>query len=330
MAQHQHKEDSDVIDRDALNSMFGMRDGETYYVVNDDSFDPAKLICYSSIYDFVIENLDKYAKKSTAYKEYNKRMLRVIKSDYNVGAGNTAYLDTVHPHLDRRWHAHAYLPHLMIDDEVEEQKRIAKAFLLGVACRRMWYIEIDRETCWAFRKKDQRLPNRMILEEKPVTRPSFYQLFLAVDENAVVVNDIHNQAKHDVTDAYNRIRVGGITTADLLKQPIVEGFIGDSYTADDIKDLGKLYFGIYNDGRKPVNILDVIYSVYTDSYDLSLVSSLVDNLSDYLNEYCLKMTNDQPGAARELFDAAAKAIGKNFVSLSNAPIEFKMLIEAYL
>lgn len=330
VAQHQHKEDSDVIDRDALNSMFGMRDGETYYVVNDDSFDPAKLICYSSIYDFVIENLDKYAKKSKAYREYNKRMLRVIKSDYNVGAGNTAYLDTVHPHLDRRWHAHAYLPLLMIDDEVEEQKRIARAFLLGTACRRMWYIEIDREMCWAFRKKDQRLPNRMILEEKPVTRPSFYQLFLAVDENTVVVNDIHNQARHDVTDAYNKIRVGGITTADLLKQPIVEGFIGDSYTAADIKDLGKVYYGIYNDTKKPVNILEVIYSVYTDSYDLKLVSTLVDNLSGYLNEYCLKMTNDQPGAAAELFDAAAKAIGANFVSFPDASIEFKMLIEAYL
>lgn len=330
VAQYQHREETDNIDRDALNSMFGMRDGETYYVVNDDSFDRDKLICYSSVYDFVIENLDKYSKRSRAYKEYNKRMLRVIKSDYNVGAGNTAYLDTVHPHLDRRWHAHAYLPLLMIDDEVEVQKRIARAFLLGVACRRMWYIELDRVTCWAFRKKGQRLPDRLILDEKPVTRPSFYQLFLAVDENTVAVNDIHNQARQDVTDAYNRIRVGGITADDLLKQPIVEGFIGDSYTAADIKELGKLYFGIYNNDRKPVNILDVIYSVYTDSYDLKLVSSLVDNLTDYLNEYCLKMTNNQPGAARELFDFTAKAIGRNFISASGAPIEFKMLVEAYL
>ena len=42
------------------------------------------------------------------------------------------------------------------------------------------------------------------------------------------------------------------------------------------------------------------------------------------------MTNDQPGAAAELFDAAAKSIGANFVSFPDASIEFKMLIEAYL
>lgn len=327
VVQYQHRDDRDGVDKDALKTLLGIRDGEMGYPISDDSFDPDKLICYSSIYDFVIENLIKYRKDSRAYKEYNQRMLRVIKSDYSVGAGTTAYLDTVHPHLDRRWHSHSYLPHLMIGDEVEEQQRIVRAFLLGIACRRMWYIELDRTTCWAFKKRDQRLPNRMVLEENPIVRPSFYQLFLAVDESTVIVNDVHNQAREEINNAYNKIRVGGVTVDELLKQPIIEGFIGDNYSMDDIKNLDTLYSGIYNDNKKPVNILDVIYSVYTDSYDLTLVTSLVDNLTDYLMEYCLKMTNDQPGVARELHEAVMKAIIDNSVSFPSASVEFRMLLE---
>ncbi len=326
----QHCDDQKPIDRDALNSMFGMKDGDVYYIVNDDSFDSNTLICYSSVYDFVIENLDKYKKNSRAYKEYKNRMNRVIKSDYKVGAGASAYLDTVHPHLDRRWHAHAYLPLLMADSEVEEQKRIAKAFLIGIACKRLWYIEMDRSLCWTFKKGNQKLPDVMKLEGETVTRPSFYQLFLALDENAVAVNDIVSQNKKDVDDAYNEIRTGSISPADLLKQPVIEGLIGGNYSVADIKGLEKVYSDIYNHNQKAVNILDVIYSVYTDSYDLHLVSSLVDNLTEYLNEYCFRMKNNQPGAARELFVAAAKAIGSNFASRQEASTDFKMLVEAYL
>ena len=329
VAQYQHRQEHDTIDHDALNSMFGMRDGETYYVVNDDSFDPTQLICYSSVYDLFIENLTKYDKKSKAYAEYNKRILRVIRSDYNVGAGKSAYLDTVHPHLDKRWHSHAYLPLLMVDDEADEQKRVARAFLLGNADKRLWYIELDRTYCWAFRKKGQRLPDKLILEETAATSPSYYQLFLAVDENTVVVNDILNQAKTEAADAYNKIRVGGITVEQFLKQPIIEGFIGGSYSSDELKNLENLYDGIYNKNQKPVNILEIIYLIYSESYDLQLVSSLVDYLSDYLHEYCLKMTNNQPGSAQHLFKAAVKAIGANLVLDEKVPIEFKMLIEAY-
>jgi hypothetical protein len=170
----------------------------------------------------------------------------------------------------------------------------------------------------------------MKLEGETVTRPSFYQLFLALDENAVAVNDIVSQNKKDVDDAYNEIRTGSISPADLLKQPVIEGLIGGNYSVADIKGLEKVYSDIYNHNQKAVNILDVIYSVYTDSYDLHLVSSLVDNLTEYLNEYCFRMKNNQPGAARELFVAAAKAIGSNFASRQEASTDFKMLVEAYL
>lgn len=334
VARHQHKEKDESIDRNALTGMFGMSDGETYFVVNDDSFDEKELTCYSSVYDLFIENLDKYDKNSTAYKEYTSRILRVIKSDFEVGTGASAYLDTVHPHLDRHWHSHAYLPMLRIDDELEEQNRTVKAFLLGIACRRVWYMQLDHTPCWAFRQLDQRLPKPLTIDGKQAERSSFYTLYQAIDENTVVVNDILRKVFEEENQAYNTVRIGGIKPEDILVHSIIAGLIGDAYTEEEMMDLETVFTKIYDTqgrsaSKRPMNILRVIYSVYQDSYDLDLVTKLVDVLTSYLNGYCMKMTNKQKGAAGLLFKKIAKAIGANFKT-EDVDMPFKMLCEVYL
>ena len=334
-ANYQHKEQAENVDRSWLTAMFGSADGATYFAVNDDSFDPKELTCYSSVYDFNIENLSKYGKNSRAFREYNARILRVIKADFNVGTGASAYLNTVHPHLDRHWHAHAYLPMLNISEEVEEKKRIAKAFLLSVACSRVWYMPLDYTSCWAFRQTGQKAPKPLTIGGEPALRSSFHTLFLAMDENTVAVNDILRQAEADETKAYNAVRGGGVNSADLLKQPVIAGLIGGRYTEAETADLEKLFAEAYSAGvgnqaaRGPLNILQVIYAVYKDAYDVDLVTHLIDNLTEYLHDYCLKMVNGQKGAAGLLFNDAAKAIGANF-NAAGADIQFRMLCEDYL
>ncbi|MBQ7545847.1 MAG: hypothetical protein IJT41_02630 [Clostridia bacterium] len=332
-AHHQHKNDTEKVDRNMLMAMFGKPSGETYFVVNDDSFDPKELVCYSSVYDFTIENLDKYNSNSRAYKEYTSRILRVIKSDFNVGTGASAYLDTVHPHLDRHWHAHAYLPMLRIDDEMAERSRIARAFLLGIACSRTWYMTIDETPCWAFTQTRKRLPVALTINGDKARRSSYYTLFSALDENTVAVNDILRSVTKMEDLAYNDVRLSGVQVSDLLKQPVILGLIGDDYTADEKKDLEALYrktLPTAGDTRKqPLNILEVLYSVYRDSYDLDLVTRLVDALIDYLRYYCLKMVNKQEGRAERCFKEIAKVIGANFHA-DNADMQFIMLCDAFL
>lgn len=334
VALHQHKGEDESIDRDGLTRMFGPANGAVYFVVNDDSFDPKELVCYSSVYDLMIENLDKYNSSSKAYKEYTARILRVIKSDYNVGTGASAYLDTVHPHLDRHWHAHAYLPMLRIDDEIAERKRIAKAFLLSIACKRVWYMQLDHTPCWTFRKSGKQLPSPLTIGGEQAVRPSFYTLYGVMDENTVTVNDILKTASSDEKKLYNEVRSGGIRSEDILKHPVIAGLIGRDYTEDELNDLENIFSNLYDsqtDGADalPVNILRVIYCVYKDSYDRKLTEWLIDNLTEFISSYCLTMVNGQKGAAGILFEDIVKAIGRNF-NAKDADLEFRMLCDKFL
>ena len=336
-ARYQGKDKEEDIDLNALVEMFGNPGGATYYPIVDYIFDENELVCYSSVYDLVIEDLDKYGKKSRAYKEYADRISHVMDSDFKVGTGESAYLETVHPHLDRHWHAHAYLPLLFADDEKEEQKRIAKAFLLGIACRRIWYMTVDRNNCWAFRATGKRMVNPLTIDGEPVLRSSFSTLFDAIDENPVVVDDILSQVSEDEKKAYDDAGIAEMTTADILKHSIIAGLVGGKYSEDDLKDLEKLYRGIYDTQepgkqqivKQPINILKVIYSVYQDSRNMDLVTKLINNLTEYLNTYCLKMVNGQRGAAGELTKDIQKAIGANFDWDKVSDLQFNMLCEDY-
>ncbi len=334
----QNANNVEKIDWNALRNMFGSSNGATYYTIVDDSFDKNELICYSSVYDLVIEKLDKYGKNSRAYLEYAERIDSVIRGDFRVGTGEYAYLETVHPHLDRHWHAHAYLPLLFADDELEEQKRIAKAFLLGIACRRIWYMNLDHINCWTFRPSGGRLVAPLNIDGSPASRASFSTLFNALDENPVAVNDIISVADTETDRAYENVGIGGVLSADILKQPIIAGLIGEHYSEEELSDLEKLYRELYDaqetddeqkNVKRPINILRVIYSVYQDSRNLDLVKKLINNLTEYLNAYCLKMVNGQRGAAGKLTEDIQKAIGSNFDWQSVKDMQFSMLCEDF-
>lgn len=331
VARYQHKGDDESVDRDALGSMFGDSDGAVYFYVNDDSFDPKELVCYSSVYDLMIENLDKYRKGNVAEKAYSARLLRVAKSDFEVGTGASDYLVTVHPHLDARWHAHAYLPMLRIDEELEERKRIAKAFMLSIACKRVWYMELDYTCCWTFRQTGKDLPSVLRADGKPAVRGSLYTLYGVMDQNAVAVNDILRKANHDELEEHNKVRIGGVQPADIVKQPIMEGLIGTKYTEAELNDLEAIFRNLYSAPKqhKPINILRVIYAVYQDSYDLELVTWLVDNLIEYVDAYCLRMANGKKGLAKKLSETVIKEIGANF-DTSGVDMQFMMICEAFL
>lgn len=298
------------IDQGAFLSMFGETNGATYSAVDDDSYDQRELLCYSSIYDFSIENLEKFKSDRTAYKEYKRRLDTVCRGVFNVGTGADSYLKTVHPHLDKNWHKHAYLPMLRIDDELKAQENTRIAFLLAVAGKYCRYLESDEIKRWAFKPIGGRFYETLELNNQPSRRASYYTLYQTIDENPIVIDDILTMNKDAKDVAYNSVRLFGVDVAGLLHQPVIKGFIGRTLNEEEINDIQKAFDNTENE-TLPINILDVLFSVYKDSFDRALVANLVQTLLEYISSYCHLMTNNQLGFSQKLTREIAFAIGAN-------------------
>ena len=301
---------TDDIDQGAFLSMFGEPSGATYSAIDDDSYDPRELLCYSSIYDFSIENLEKFKSDRTAYKEYKKRLDNVCRGIFNVGTGADSYLKTVHPHLDKNWHKHSYLPMLRDDDEQKAQERTRIAFLLAIACKYCRYLESDEIKRWAFKPIGGRFYETLELNNQPSQRASFFTLYQTIDENPIVVDDILAMNKDAKDAAYNSVRLFGVDSSTLLHQPVIKGFIGRTLSEEEINDI-QIAFDNTENELLPINILDVLFSVYKDSFDRPLVADLVQTLLEYISSYCHMMTNNQPGLSQKMTREIAYAIGAN-------------------
>ena len=77
----------------------------------------------------------------------------------------------------------------------------------------------------------------------------------------------------------------------------------------------------------PINILDVLFSVYKDTFDRELVADLVQTLLMYLASFCHMMTNGQAGLSERLTREIAAAIGKNARTQMND--EFRSICDAF-
>ena len=110
--------------------------------------------------------------------------------------------------------------------------------------------------------------------------------------------------------AYNSVRLFGVDSSTLLHQPVIKGFIGRTLSEEEINDI-QIAFDNTENELLPINILDVLFSVYKDSFDRTLVADLVQTLLEYIYSYCRMMTNNQPGLSQKLTREIAFAIGAN-------------------
>ena len=317
---------NDAVDTSAFLAMFGEPNGATYSAVDDDSYDPKELLCYSSIYDFSVENLEKYKSDKTACREYKARLDSVCRGVFNVGTGADAYLKTVHPHLDKNWHKHSCLPMLRSDDELRVQEDTRLAFLLGIACRYCRYLESDETKRWAFRRIGSKFYDTLNVNNLPARRATYHTLYQAIDENPVVIEDILKMDQDARDAAYNSVRLFGVDLNAMLSQPIVQGLIGRTLTPKEVADMQTAFEK--NEGAAlPINILDVLFSVYKDTFDRELVADLIQTLLKYLASFCHMMTNGQVGLSEKLTREIAAAIGKNAKTQMND--EFRSICDAF-
>lgn len=302
VADYQTGEPNGQVDSNKLRDLF---DRPTDLLVPDDSYSPYKMVCYSSIYDLRIEHCASYRRGTPIETYYNERLEALAnRSHFVLSANEDNWVDVIHPHLDRRWHEHAFLPELMEYDDISMCRDIRVAFLLALALQRCYYKNIKEEhlECWFFQDSDEDSPIPIKAGDDFVTSKSVLALRKAFEYNRVMVRKL-NEYIADLTEkAYNDGAFGGISEEDVAKQPIILALRGDA-----------------NDAEKRC-ILDILYDLYAASGDLEQVKSLIDTLKEYLQGYCLKMMNGHERRANAALEGVLKTIGANAKCLNDPDV----------
>lgn len=285
------------IDAAALHKMFSS--GHQAPLV-DDSFTPYSMVCYATIYDLLIENCISYKVGSRAQSCYAERLSNLVNREFVLSKNQDSVLDVIHPHLDRRWHEHAYLPELMGYDEDKMSNNIRLAFILALALNRCKYVD-DKIECikgWCYKDSGEKTGKERLIalymNDEVVKSESVFALYKAFDCNRAMVEDVLSLAETKKKEAYDSAAFGGITEEAVLAQPIINGMLG-------------------GDGK--LSVLDIVYELYKSSGNRKITSDIITTLEKYLKEYCLTMLNNNENKAAALCKKIKYAIGEACIAL---------------
>lgn len=300
VAYYQSGDRDGAVDKQELNSMFV---GDDNIPLADNSFSPYVMTCYASIYDLRIENCKMYRAGSVSQRCYDERLGNLADREFIISDEDDGYLDVIHPHLDRRWHEHAYLPELMEFDDIKMCNDIRLAFILAMALGRCEYYEDKAEclTCWWFQKSDSAHPTPVCVDSKVLRSMSLLALYNAFNSNRVIVSDVLKSASNVRNKSFEEIPLAGIDYDTLISQTIIKGFVGD-------------------EGKMNSNVLDLIYTLYSASGSRNEMTNLIKTLKGYLLEYCIKMENGNVNKANKMFEKVGTEICDKSVSLKASDV----------
>lgn len=285
---------ADDIDDAKLKKLFG---NEYKRPMVDDSLSPYSMVCYASIYDLRIENCIAYNKGSHVEQRYAERLNNLANREHFVISTNRDNeIDVIHPHLNRRWHEHAYLPELMEYDDKKMCDDIRKAFVLALSLGRCKYInnEVECINCWCCKNTDATGKDRLQpvkVDGKELTTKSIYALYRAFDSNRVMVSNINTYSEGVKAKSKEDCSFGGVTDDIVMEQKIIEGFIN---TGSDVGN----------------SIVDIIYELYKNTTDRTITREIIGTLENYIYEYCLFMMNENENRAKALSNKIKLKIGE--------------------
>lgn len=305
VAEHQSGDpNADDIDETKLSKLFGSSYDRPLV---DDSLSPYSMVCYASIYDLRIENCVAYKRGSHVEECYSQRLDNLANREHFIlSTSRDNEIDVIHPHLNRRWHEHAYLPELMGYDDAEMCKNIRRAFIFALALGRCKYInnKIECIECWCHKStdatgKDRLQPVRVDGEE--LKAKSILALYNAFDCNRVMVRNVIAYTEAIKKSAKDDSAFGGVTEDTVMEQAIIKGFIK---TGSDVGD----------------SIIDVIYELYKNSTKRELTVALISTLEDYIYDYCYFMLNKNENRAKALSEKIKHSIGEASACLKDADV----------
>lgn len=285
----------------------------------DDSLSPYSMVCYASIYDLRIENCIAYNKGSHVEERYAERLNNLANREHFVISTNRDNeIDVIHPHLNRRWHEHAYLPELMEYDDKKMCDDIRKAFILALSLGRCRYInnEIECINCWCCKNTDAAGKDRLQpvrVDGKELTTKSIYALYRAFDSNRVMISNVNTYSEGVKIKSKEDCSFGGVTDDIVIEQKIIKGFIN---TGSDVGN----------------SIIDIIYELYKNTTDRTITREIIETLENYIYEYCFFMMNENANRAKALSDKIKFKIGEASDCLKNSGTSefFKEDVSAFI
>ena len=275
------------VDKQVLSNMFLSNEA----CLADDSFSPYQMVCYAAIYDLRVENCSSYKVGKFPEKCYNERLHNLVDQAYVISDDKDGYLEVIHPHLDCRWHEHAYLPELMEYDDETMAKSTRLSFMLSLCLGLCDYREEKTEnlTCWWYRRTGSKYSSPVYVGGKELRTQSIFSLYKAFDRNRVIVEDTQNYIAQQKKLAYDSRPMTGITEQSLLAQTIIQALTG-------------------NGGSKR-NVLDLLYMLMVDSGNRKELERNLNDLENYIYNYCFEMVNKNANKAAAMSEAVRKAIG---------------------
>lgn len=300
VALHYQGNVSSDVDEDALAKIFNVSPTDKECMLQiDNTFDGDELICYKSVYGLSVENISSFEKGGLYETKYNERMYNIINGMYELEIDRDGYLNSVHPHLDKKWYNQGYLPLLHTDADKKELNNCKTAFLLGMALGVFSFAEDeDFGECWSYLGKNYNYAKAILVDGKKVSRP-YHQLCKAMEYNEVIKNEILSEAKKYQNAGYKKDDLRGVTNESV------------------VTDIHKVIYGLINN-----NILDVIIITYLRTRDIVFCEELILCLINYIREYCMAMVNEKRFMAQKMTQHIINEITKASKELPEAPDKF--------
>jgi hypothetical protein len=233
---------SEVLSGSERNAVFE-NTGESVSVLDHASFSKNTLVCYKAVYGLLVSDFPKFAAGKMAHTgrpepagsyflTYADRIRKVREQNL------------VTPHLDKRWHLHAYMPDINSDIAKQEKEKLIRAFFRGLLFGLFKITEQDRMkiwTCSAGGYYDVKVGGKTVTAH-------YHRLFDALGYNPTVVDRVLDAAaemeREDIERysrpsdiARHRFHAAG------LESGVVDGLYQMPFEPHAPEDLEDLMFG---------------------------------------------------------------------------------------
>lgn len=260
-----------------------------------DSFSPNELVCYNAVYDLNVENINRYRDGGKAHKHYRERLKNVIDQTFKLDGAPDSYLSIVHPHLDKRWNSRAYLPLLIEESDIREDKFVKLSFLLSLAIGACKFdLDYDAGYCWRYYTAAG-VNSIYVNRQEVINNAGLEALLEGLDYNEPVKNDVLARALDMTVRAEKAAPITGTTVSTIVNQELIERLC----------DIEQFITGS-RDGIRTV--YDIIYTVYCKTRDINLANGLIKAFAGFICDYCYGMSNRKTVTAMELLAAVIEKI----------------------
>lgn len=248
--------------------------GGTPFVIADEDFSRNSIVCYRIIYAAFAEEIATYDCNSKAYSSYCDRiniMLDQAKgSDYSDD-----YEYGVTPHIDKRWHKEAYLPHLIPAEVERERDESYLAFMSMLMFDDIVDInEYNGKKRWEYTKS---LTPYDIKNDGKLTAPTYVSLMKSVRYNPLIKRELVDMIKELVEE--DERNVSNIEE-DIFDHKMIKGF-------GQIRDiLGE----IAGDDVDTITVLDLMAELKS-SVGENEFDRMIRFFRRYIWSYCKRMSD---------------------------------------